>query len=143
MAKKVFVAMSGGVDSSVAALLLKNQGYDITGITMQIWPSETERDKTCCGLDAISDARRVCWKLDIPHYVLNFREEFTARVVDYFCREYIKGRTPNPCIAVSYTHLAATSLSALCPTAIKPCWAKTAAPFPAASGSGFPLPAPF
>ncbi len=99
MAKKVFVAMSGGVDSSVAALLLKNQGYDITGITMQIWPSETERNKTCCGLDAISDARRVCWKLDIPHYVLNFREEFTAKVVDYFCREYIKGRTPNPCIA--------------------------------------------
>ncbi len=96
--KKVFVAMSGGVDSSVAALLLQKEGFDVTGITMQIWPSEQEQNKTCCGLEAVSDARRVAWKLDIPHYVMNFRSEFTAQVVDHFCREYLAGRTPNPCI---------------------------------------------
>lgn len=98
MSTKVFVAMSGGVDSSVAALLLKKQGFEVTGITMQIWPAEKDRHKTCCGLDAISDARKVAWKLDIPHYVMNFRAEFTSRVVDTFCREYLAGRTPNPCI---------------------------------------------
>ncbi len=90
--------MSGGVDSSVAALLLKKQGFEVTGITMHIWPSEKELNKTCCGLEAVSDARRVAWKLDIPHYVMNFRSEFTDRVVDHFCREYLAGRTPNPCI---------------------------------------------
>ncbi|MEQ8174872.1 MAG: tRNA 2-thiouridine(34) synthase MnmA [Syntrophomonadaceae bacterium] len=99
MPEKVFVAMSGGVDSSVAALLLKKQGYDVTGVTMQIWPLPIERDKTCCGLEAVSDARSVAWKLGIPHYVINLRDEFEKSVVDYFCREYLKGRTPNPCVA--------------------------------------------
>ncbi|MEN6391984.1 MAG: tRNA 2-thiouridine(34) synthase MnmA, partial [Syntrophomonas sp.] len=82
-----------------AALLLKKQGYDVTGVTMQIWPLEKERGKTCCGLDAVNDARSVAWMLDIPHYVMNLRNEFENAVVDYFCQEYLKGRTPNPCIA--------------------------------------------
>lgn len=97
--KRAVVAMSGGVDSSVCALLLKEQGYDVIGITMQIWPRPDEDDKACCSLSAVNDARRVAWHLNIPHYVLNFRDEFEARVINYFCAEYLQGRTPNPCIA--------------------------------------------
>lgn len=99
MAEKVVVAMSGGVDSSVAALLLKQQGYEVIGVTMQIWPQPEDKAKACCSLEAVGDARKVSWKLDIPHYVMNFRDEFEEKVIKYFCREYIKGRTPNPCIA--------------------------------------------
>lgn len=99
VAEKVVVAMSGGVDSSVAALLLKNQGYEVIGVTMQIWPQPEDKAKACCSLDAVNDARRVAWHLGIPHYVMNFRDEFEDKVIKYFCREYIKGRTPNPCIA--------------------------------------------
>ena len=95
--------MSGGVDSSVAAYLLKQQGYDVVGITMQIWPEEdvctVSENGGCCGLSAAEDAGRVAAMLDIPHYVLNFRKEFQDRVIDYFMEEYMHGRTPNPCIA--------------------------------------------
>lgn len=101
--KKVVVGMSGGVDSSVAAYLLKQQGYDVMGVTMQIWQDEDhqtqEENGGCCGLSAVDDARRVAWSLDIPYYVMNFREEFKNHVIDYFVDEYVKGRTPNPCIA--------------------------------------------
>ncbi len=101
--KKVVVGMSGGVDSSVAAWLLKEQGYDVIGVTMQIWQEEDsisiEENGGCCGLSAVEDARRVAAKLDIPYYVMNFREEFKEKVIDYFVDEYIHGRTPNPCIA--------------------------------------------
>lgn len=99
MSKKVVVAMSGGVDSSVAALLLKNEGYEVIGVTMQIWPQPEEKERACCSLDAINDAQRVAWKLDIPHYVMNFRQEFEEKVINDFCDEYLQGRTPNPCIA--------------------------------------------
>lgn len=101
MKKKVVVGMSGGVDSSVAAYLLKEKGYDVIGITMQVWQKDEEyeeREGGCCSLSAVNDARRVADKLDIPFYVLNFRDIFKCKVIDYFNNEYLCGRTPNPCI---------------------------------------------
>ncbi|MDR1801423.1 MAG: tRNA 2-thiouridine(34) synthase MnmA [Lachnospiraceae bacterium] len=103
MREKVVVGMSGGVDSSVAAYLLKEKGYDVIGVTMQIWQDETEifqeEHGGCCGLSAADDARRVAAVLGIPHYVMNFKHEFKSFVRDYFAKEYYAGRTPNPCIA--------------------------------------------
>lgn len=103
MSRKVVVGMSGGVDSSVAAWLLKEQGYDVIGVTMQIWQDEdTEVQETeggCCGLSAVDDARRVAMDIGIPYYVMNFKNEFRKQVMDYFAAEYMAGRTPNPCIA--------------------------------------------
>ncbi|MCP1101629.1 tRNA-specific 2-thiouridylase [Aequitasia blattaphilus] len=101
--KKVVVGMSGGVDSSVAAYLLQKEGYDVIGVTMQIWQDEDEikvqEQGGCCGLSAVDDARRVAASLGIPYYVMNFKEDFKNSVIDYFINEYLDGKTPNPCIA--------------------------------------------
>ena len=100
---RVIVAMSGGVDSSVAALLLKQQGYEVIGVTMRLWTVEREdvpaHSKRCCSVEDTDDARRVCQTIGVPHYVLNFEREFQDHVVDYFCQEYDRGRTPHPCLA--------------------------------------------
>ena len=103
MAEKVVVAMSGGVDSSVAAMLLCRRGYDVVGVTMKLY-SLDEADlpahyQGCCTLDDVEDARRVCQRLGVPHYVLNVQREFQTHVIDYFRAEYSNGRTPHPCIA--------------------------------------------
>lgn len=101
--KSVMLGMSGGVDSSVAAAVLQEKGYEVVGVTLQIWQDMSEeRKKTeggCCSLSAVSDARRVADKLGIKYYVLNFKDIFHEKVIDYFNNEYLKGRTPNPCIA--------------------------------------------
>jgi len=95
---RVVVAMSGGVDSSVAAALLKEAGYEVIGVTMEIWPSDKQAFGGCCGVEAVEDAKRVAYKLDIPHYVMDFRDIFAQKVIADFCQEYSVGRTPNPCI---------------------------------------------
>jgi tRNA-specific 2-thiouridylase len=97
------VAMSGGVDSSVAAALLKEQGWEVIGVTMRIWPcddlsGEADAPRGCCGPAATADARRVAGLLGIPHYVFDLRDAFQQQVIDPFCADYAAGRTPNPCI---------------------------------------------
>jgi tRNA-specific 2-thiouridylase len=102
MKKKVMLGMSGGVDSSVAALLLLKAGYEVTGVTMRLRPDEYMQESAaggCCSLDDIDDARRVCYKLGIDHLVLNFTDIFETDVIDYFAAQYAAGVTPNPCIA--------------------------------------------
>lgn len=95
--KKVVIGLSGGVDSSVAAYLLKEQGYDVIGVTMQIWQEGSDDTIDPLLVPAIKDAKNVADKLDIPFYVLNFRKEFNEKIINYFIDEYFKGHTPNPC----------------------------------------------
>lgn len=97
MEKKVLIGMSGGVDSAVAAALLKRQGYGVTGVTLKLWDGDS--DSGCCSLADAEDARKVAQRLDIPFYVLNFKDMFRETVVDPFVRSYLKGETPNPCLA--------------------------------------------
>src|SRR3954468_2298439 len=99
MKERVLVAMSGGVDSSVAAAILVEQGYDVVGATMKLFCHSTDvPDRPCCSLDSVNDARRVCEQLGIPHYVLNLESRFGHDVIDNFVDEYARGRTPIPCV---------------------------------------------
>ncbi len=95
-ARRVMVMMSGGVDSSVAAALLRDDGYDVTGVTLKLWGGES--DSGCCSVGDVEDARRVAAQLDIPHYVFNFGDDFNAHVVEPYVAAYASGRTPNPCV---------------------------------------------
>src|SRR3954469_21212353 len=101
--KRVIVGMSGGVDSSVTAGLLVEEGYDVVGITLNLWPEDDgapkdAREDACCALGAVEDARRVADRLGIKYYVMNFRDTFEEKVVKDFIGEYQRGRTPNPCV---------------------------------------------
>lgn len=99
--ERVLSAMSGGVDSSVATLLLLGQGFQVTGVTMKLFDNQLlpeGQESTCCSLDDVEDAKAVCRRLGIPHFTLNFKEKFGACVVDPFCESYLNGETPNPCI---------------------------------------------
>ena len=103
-AERIVVGMSGGVDSSVAAALLVEQGYDVVGITMRVWPWQaateaTKRFGSCCGTEATDDARAVARALGVPHYLLNMEDEFDREVISPFAADYAQGRTPVPCVA--------------------------------------------
>jgi len=98
---KVMVMMSGGVDSSVAAAMLRDAGHDVTGVTLKLWGGES--DSGCCSVSDVEDARRVAAQLDIPHYVFNFSDDFDAHVVDPYVAAYASGTTPNPCVDCNRT----------------------------------------
>lgn len=99
--ERIAVAMSGGVDSSLSAALLLKEGYEVIGVTFRMWPKEecgSSFGRACCNLEAVTRARAVAEDLKIPYYVFDFSEEFKSKVIDYFCEEYLKGFTPNPCV---------------------------------------------
>lgn len=105
---KVLVAMSGGIDSSVAAMMLHEEGYEVIGITMKTWDYESsgssKRETGCCSLDSINDARNMAVSFGFPHYILDIRNEFGEHIIDNFVEEYLAGRTPNPCVLCN-THI--------------------------------------
>jgi tRNA-specific 2-thiouridylase len=105
---RVLVAMSGGIDSSLAAVLLHEEGYEVVGMTMKTWDyassGSSKKETGCCSLDSINDARNIAVDLGFPHYILDIREEFGDSVIDHFTSEYIAGRTPNPCVMCN-THI--------------------------------------
>ena len=105
---RILVAMSGGIDSSVAAVMLHEQGYEVVGITMKTWDYATaggsKKETGCCSLDSINDARNIAVALGFPHFIIDIREEFGDYVIDHFTKEYLGGRTPNPCVLCN-THI--------------------------------------
>jgi len=102
--RKVILGMSGGVDSSVAAAVLKQRGYEVIGVTLALLPPKCDspRADACCGVQAVEDARAVCAQLDIPFYCINRADKFAVEIIDYFCAEYNCGRTPNPCVVCNH-----------------------------------------
>ncbi len=98
--QRVLLGMSGGVDSSVAGYFLREQGYDVIGVTMKVWPQDciSRAEDKCCGPQAVADARAVAHSLGIPHYVVDEADQFEQTVINYFASEYQAGRTPNPCV---------------------------------------------
>ncbi len=98
--QRVLLGMSGGVDSSVAGYLLREQGYEVVGVTMKVWPQDciSRAEDKCCGPQAVADARGVAHSLGIPHYVVDEADQFEKTVINYFASEYQAGRTPNPCV---------------------------------------------
>jgi len=98
--QRVLLGMSGGVDSSVAGYLLREQGYEVVGVTMKVWPQDciSRAEDKCCGPQAVADARGVAHSLGIPHYVVDEADQFEQMVINYFASEYQAGRTPNPCV---------------------------------------------
>ncbi len=110
---RILVAMSGGIDSSVAAVMLHEQGYEVIGMTMKTWDYATsggsKKETGCCSLDSINDARNIAVDLGFPHYIVDIREEFGDYVIDHFTNEYLNGRTPNPCVLCN-THIKWDSL---------------------------------
>ena len=105
---KVLVAMSGGIDSSIAALMLNEEGYEVIGITMKTWDyassGGSKKETGCCSLDSINDARTLAVNCGFPHYILDIRNEFGGFIIDNFVEEYLAGRTPNPCVLCN-THI--------------------------------------
>ncbi|WP_420146592.1 tRNA 2-thiouridine(34) synthase MnmA [Spirosoma sp.] len=105
---RILVAMSGGIDSSLAAVMLHEEGYEVIGMTMKTWDyassGGTKKETGCCSLDSINDARNIAVSLGFPHYILDIREEFGDYVIDHFTGEYLEGRTPNPCVLCN-THI--------------------------------------
>lgn len=105
---RILVAMSGGIDSSVAAVMLHEEGYEVVGMTMKTWDYASsggnKKETGCCSLDSINDARNIAVELGFPHYILDIREEFGDAVIDHFTGEYLEGRTPNPCVMCN-THI--------------------------------------
>jgi tRNA-uridine 2-sulfurtransferase len=105
---RVLMAMSGGIDSSVSAMLLHEQGYEVVGITMKTWDyasaGGSKKETGCCSLDSINDARAIAVNKGFPHYIIDIREEFGNHVIDNFVEEYLAGRTPNPCVMCN-THI--------------------------------------
>lgn len=105
---RILVAMSGGIDSSLAAVMLHDEGYEVIGMTMKTWDyassGGTKKETGCCSLDSINDARNIAVNLGFPHYILDIRAEFGDSVIDHFTGEYLEGRTPNPCVLCN-THI--------------------------------------
>ena len=106
---RVLVAMSGGIDSSMSAILLKEKGYEVIGLTMKTWDyassgTKNNKETGCCSLESIHEARRISVAWDFPHYVLDIRDEFGTEVIDYFTQSYLSGKTPNPCVMCN-THI--------------------------------------
>ncbi|MFH0763490.1 MAG: tRNA 2-thiouridine(34) synthase MnmA [Candidatus Omnitrophota bacterium] len=116
--KRIVAAMSGGVDSSVSAALLKKEGFEVIGLTFRMWPKEecgSSSGRSCCNLEAVTRARAVAEGLGIAYYVVDFSEEFRKEVIDYFCWEYLRGNTPNPCVVcnekIKFGHLLEKAVS--------------------------------